>query len=166
MPGSKIQTAIERYLLARRDLLQLGREHPGRIGGNDNIIGRIGEFIALRFLEGLGQCPSKVSGSSNRGYDLIDGRRKTQVKVITEENQNGRTMRLTEPWNQLVLIELGERYRPIRIGILTKAQHQRALAENPNWSSTPVVTRTKLGANGLIGRYGRVYQGDEFPPTV
>jgi hypothetical protein len=162
MSDAKIQTAIERYLLARHDLLQLGRVHPGRIGGNDNIIGRIGEFIALRFLEGLGQQPTKVLGSSNQGYDLVEKHRKTQVKVITEENQKGRNVRLTEPWNQFVLIELGQHYKPVRVGILSKAQQEQALAENAGWSPTPIVKRTMLGPKGLIGRYGRVYQENEL----
>ena len=53
MPRAEIQSAIERYLQARHELLDLGRKHPGLIGGNDNILGRIGEFIALRFLQNL-----------------------------------------------------------------------------------------------------------------
>ena len=103
-----------------------------------------------------------MSQSSNPGYDLIDGQIQTQVKVITEENQKGRNVRLTEPWNQLLLIELGQHYRPVRIGVLTKEQHQKALSENSNWSSTPIVKRTMLGPKGLISRYGRVYQGNEL----
>lgn len=162
MFDAKIQGAIEKYLLARHELLQLGRVHPGRIGGNDNLIGRIGEFIALRFLEGLGQQPTKVLRSSNQGYDLLEEDRQTQVKVITEENQKGRNVRLTEPWNQFVLIELGMHYKPMRIGILTKTQQEQALAENAGWSPTPIVKRTMLGPKGLVGRYGRVYQENEL----
>lgn len=156
---TKIQAAIEKYLLARHEILELGREHPDRIGGNDNIIGRIGEFIALRFLERLGQNPIKILVSSNPGYDLVEGDRKTQVKVITEENIRGRTVRLKEDWDQLLLVELGEHYRPTRIGLLTKGQHRRAISEN-GWSSMPVISRTMLQSNGLIGRYGRVYKGE------
>lgn len=85
----QIQAAIDKYLEARHELLLLGKAHPHRIGGNDNIIGRIGEFIALRFLESLGQKPMKMEGSSNQGYDFIDGSVQTQVKVITEENKKG-----------------------------------------------------------------------------
>lgn len=161
MSDVQIQEAIDKYLQARHELLLLGREHPSRIGGNDNIIGRIGEFIALRFLEKLGQNPVKVKGASNPGYDLIDGALKTQVKVMTEENQNGRNVRLTEPWNQLVLIELGEHYKPKRIGLLTREQHTLSCRDNTTWSATPYVKRTMLGPKGLIGRYGRVYTSDE-----
>lgn len=162
MSDAEIQKSIDKYLQARHEVIELARKHPGRLGGNDNIIGRIGEFIALRFLERLGQKPVKVNGSSNQGYDFVDDEIKTQVKVITEENQKGRNVRLVEPWTQLVIIELGQRYRPVRIGLLTKAQQQRACAENPGWSITPYVKRTMLGPKGLISRYGRVYQGDEL----
>ena len=161
MSDAQIQAAIDKYLQARHELLLLGKTHPTRIGGNDNIIGRIGEFIALRFLESLGQHPEKVEGSSNPGYDLIEGTVQTQVKVITEENQKGRNVRLTEPWTQLVLVELGEHYKPKRIGLLTRAQHQQSCQDNPTWSVTPYAKRTMLGPKGLIGRYGRVYQGSE-----
>ena len=161
MSDAEIQRSIDKYLQARHELIELARKHPDRLGGNDNIIGRIGEFIALRFLERLGQKPLKVNGSSNQGYDFVEKDIQTQAKVITEENQKGRNVRLVEPWTQLVVIELGERYRPIRIGVLTKAQHQRACAENSGWSATPFVKRSMLGPKGLIGRYGRVYHGDE-----
>lgn len=162
MPDTQIQAAIDKYLQARHELLLLGKAYPSRIGGNDNIIGRIGEFIALRFLESLGQSPEKVMGSSNPGYDLIEGTIQTQVKTITEENQKGRNVRLTEPWTQLVLVELGSHYKPKRIGLLTRAQYQRACQENPTWSVTPYVKRSMLGPGGLIGRYGRVYEGGEI----
>lgn len=161
MSDTQIRAAIDKYLQARHELLLLGEVHPSRIGGNDNIIGRIGEFIALRFLERLGQNPVRVEGSSNPGFDLIEGTIQTQVKVMTEENQTGRNVRLTEPWTQLVLIELGEHYRPKRIGLLTREQHQQSCRENPTWSATPYVKRTMLGPKGLIGRYGRVYEGNE-----
>src|SRR5258706_13039508 len=108
MSDTDIQRSIDKYLQARHELIELARKHPGRIGGNDNIIGRIGEFIGLRFLESLGQKPIKADGSSNTGYDLLENEIKTQVKVITEENQKGRNVRLVEPWTQLVEIELGQ----------------------------------------------------------
>ena len=161
MSDEQIQAAIDRYLQSRHELLLLGKTYPARIGGNDNIIGRIGEFIALRFLESLGQRPLKVEGSSNPGYDLIEGTVQTQVKVITEENQKGRNVRLTEPWTQLVLVELGVHYKPTRIGLLTKSQLHQSCHDNSRWSVTPYVKRSMLGSKGLIGRYGRVYEGGE-----
>ena len=162
MSDTEIQESIECYLQARKNILDLSRKYPNRIGGNDNIIGRIGEFIALRFLESIGQIPQKIEGSSNPGYDLYEGSIKTQVKVVTEENQKGRNVRLKKPWNQFLLIELGKHYKPIKIGILSEAQHETALQENPSWSKSPIVKLTMLGEKGLIGRYGKVYGKDEI----
>ena len=82
MSDKRIQAAINRYLKARHQLIVFSEDYPERMGGNDNIIGRIGEFIALRFLERRGQHPRKHKSSSNKGYDLYEGRRRTQVKVI------------------------------------------------------------------------------------
>lgn len=154
MSDKIIQTAINRYLKARHELIDLSQDYPERIGGNDNIIGRIGEFIALRFLEGRGQHARKHKSSANKGYDLYEGRRRTQVKVITEENEAGRTTRLPKQWHQFILIELGKKYKCIRIGMLTSAQHRRARSEDARLSSRPYAARTMLNENGLIGRYG------------
>jgi len=160
MCDSEIKETIDTYIRARSNLIDLGRKYPERVGGNDNLVGRIGEFIALRFLEHrLGQNPSKVPETSNPGYDFIDGELLTQVKTITSENQRGRSVRLVEPWNQLVLIELGEDYKPKRIGVLTEAEHQRACEENPGWSRSPIVKLSMLSTRGLIGRYGTVFDG-------
>ncbi|WP_444935240.1 hypothetical protein ACJJIW_11720 [Microbulbifer sp. JMSA004] len=161
MSDIEIQEGIEEYLKARKNVLALGRKYPDRIGGNDNIIGRIGEFIALRFLESIGQNPQMVEHSSNPGFDLLEGETQTQVKVITSENRKGRNVRLKKPWNQFLLIELGEQYKPERIGVLTEAQHQKALNEN-NWSKSPIVKLTMLGPKGLIGRYGKIYAKNEL----
>lgn len=162
MSDSQIQTAIDAYLRSRHELLELSKQYPGRIGGNDNIIGRIGEFIALRFLESRGQSSVKVEGRANPGFDLVEGALRTQVKVITAENQRGSSVRLRDPWDQLVLIELGEGYRPARIGVLSKQQHLKACRENAGWSATPIVRRSMLGVKGIVGRYGTVYSGDEI----
>lgn len=162
MVDTEIEEAIENYLLARKKLLRLGEIYPERIGGNDNIIGRIGEFIALKFLENLGQKPTKMTLSSNAGFDLSEGRIKTQVKVITAENTIGRNVRLKKPWNQFVLIQLSEHYDPIRVGVLTETQHKKALKENEGWSKTPIVKLTMLGPKGLIGKYGTVYKEEQI----
>jgi len=157
-----IQQAIDHYLRARQAILKLGREVPGRIGGNDNIIGRIGEFIGLRFLEALGQEPIMMEGSSNPGFDLEEGNLRTQVKAITHENKRGRSVRLTPGWTQFVLMELGEHYTPERIGLLTSTQQEIALADNFAKTAMPVVSLMMLGSKGLIGVYGRVYTRDEL----
>ena len=162
MPDREIQAAIDSYLRARAALLELGRKYPHRFSGNDNIIGRFGEFVALQFLERLGQKPEKVISSSNPGFDLIEGSLRTQVKVITVENQKGRTVRLKEPWDQLLLIQLGPDYDPIRVGLLTKSQFTQAKMDGHLRSSTPFVALRMLGPKGLISKYGRVYQQHEI----
>jgi hypothetical protein len=73
VPDKAIKNAIDVYLKARHELLELGRAHPERIGGNDNIVGRIGEFIALHFLERQGRRPMRLLGGANRSFDLVDG---------------------------------------------------------------------------------------------
>ena len=162
MSDLEIQTALHEYLRARATLLELGRKYPHRFSGNDNIIGRFGEFVALQFLERLGQRPEKVVSSSNPGFDLIEGSLRTQVKVITAENQRGRTVRLKEPWDQLLLIQLCPDYRPLRIGLLTKTQFAKASKARHLASATPFVTLGMLGPKGLISKYGRVYQQHEI----
>ena len=163
MIDNEIHKSIEKYIEARKNILAIGRKYPERIGGNDNIIGRIGEFFAIKFLESLGQNPKMAPSSSNPGYDLEQSGIQTQVKVITSENKNGRNVRLKKPWTQFLLIELGENYKPKRIGLITEAQHQIALNENKTWSLTPYAKLTMLGNKGLIGKYGKVYSKDEMP---
>jgi hypothetical protein len=156
--NQRIERAIAGYIRARRNLIVLGQEHPELIGGNDNIIGRIGEYYAIKFLKRRGQLPIKALHSSTRGYDLKDTRSRvrTQVKVISTENKSGRTVRLTEPWDQLVLILLGDSYRPLKIGLLTKKQFVTARREHSNLSRNPYVKKTMLGINGIIGKYGTI----------
>jgi hypothetical protein len=49
MLDKEIQTAILDYLNSRKKILDIGNKYPDLIGGNDNIIGRIGEYIDIRF---------------------------------------------------------------------------------------------------------------------
>ncbi|MGY3265532.1 hypothetical protein [Lysobacter sp. HA35] len=162
MSDLEIQKAVENYFRARAELIALGRKHPDRFAGNDNIVGRFGEFIALRFLEHLGQTPTKVVGLSNAGFDLIEGELRTQVKVISAENQLGRSVRLKEPWDQLMLIQLCPDYRPFRLGLISKEQFLLARKAGQISSPNPFVTLGMLGPKGLISRYGNVYEQHEL----
>ena len=114
------------------------------------------------FLRKIGQNPKKVIGSSNPGFDLIDGSIMTQVKCITKENKNGKTVRLNIPWNQFLLIELDDDYIPERIGIINEKQFNNARNENSTLSQKPVVKLTMLSEKGLIGKYGTVYKKEEI----
>ena len=48
-----LEKAIIRYLKARKELLSIAASYPDHFSGNDNIIGRIGEYIAIKFLSCL-----------------------------------------------------------------------------------------------------------------
>ena len=61
-----------------------------------------------------------------------------------------------------MLIELGTNYECTRIGLLRSAQHRKACILNRAWSQTPVIKRTMLGDNGLIGKYGHVFTAREL----
>jgi hypothetical protein len=159
---AEIQDAINAYLKARAALRALGDSHPERMGGNDNLIGRIGEFMALRYFEQQGRRPKKVRGgnhSTNPGFDLVEGGSRIQVKVITHENKRGRSTRLRAPWTELLLIELGPDYRHCRIGHLRAKDHVAARKADMRLSKSPIVRRSMLEANGLIGLYGEVTRG-------
>jgi len=54
LKNRKIEDAINKYLTARNKIIELGERYPEEIGGNDNIIGRIGEYIGLQFLRRIG----------------------------------------------------------------------------------------------------------------
>ena len=149
----KIKKAILQYIKARKRVIALGNIYSA-INGNDSIVGRIGEYYAIKFLESINQQPEKILNSSNKGFDLQDGEILTQVKVITHENKKGRSMRLKEPWNQFLLIELNEDYLPKTIGLINKQQLELAVKEK-GWSQNPIVKRSMLGNKGLFGKYGQ-----------
>src|ERR1700683_5452055 len=164
---AEIQNAIHAYLKARSALRALGDSYPERMGGNDNLVGRIGEFMALRYFERQGRKPKKVRGgnhSANPAFDLVEGGARIQVKVISHENKRGHSTRLRAPWTELLLIELGPDYRHSRTGHLRAKDHVAARRADRRLSKFPVVRRSMLEANGLIGLYGEVTRGDDPPP--
>jgi len=153
----EIAKAIKTYIKARKHFLVVSEKNSEYLTGNDNIIGRIGEYYAIRFLESQGRTFKKAASNSQAGYDLICDNIKISVKIITAESMSQRTSRLTGEWDELFLIELNESYRPSRIGHLTKQQHNKASKENPSYSKNPYIKITMLGSSGLISRYGKVY---------
>lgn len=152
-----LRKASRDYLQARERFLSFANGTEA-LSGNDNIMGRIGEFIAWQFL--IDRHPRKPTDISNPGFDLIcDDHTRISVKMITHENHTGRTSRIKEPWEELIVIELGEGAEILRLGHLTKAQFNQARRAHPSWSETPYTSRSMLGRKGLIGRYGEVYLG-------
>ena len=99
-----------------------------------------------------------------KGYDFKDLKNhvRTQVKVITSENKKGRSVRLVEPWDQLVLLLLDQTYCISKIGILSKKAFIEARRKHPNLSPSPFVKISMLGKKGLIGRFGIVKQSKDL----
>ncbi len=154
----EIEKAINKYISARKNFFLIREKYPNELSGNDNVIGCIGEYFALQYLRKLGRIPQKVKSKVQKGYDLIEGRKKISIKVITGENITGKTTRLQNPWDEFILITLNKDYKVDRLGIITVNQFKKALKENKGWSENPIVKRTMLNDNGLIGRYGQVLQ--------
>ena len=69
MNNSKRKEICRNYLKARSEFLELANTDE-ILKGNDNIIGRIGEFIAFQFLEEKGRNPQTVLRLNNPGYDM------------------------------------------------------------------------------------------------
>jgi hypothetical protein len=156
---SDAEAVIAEYMAARSRFLAFAALHPEQLAGNDNIVGRIGEYLAICFLEKKGRSAQKVRSKSEKGHDLLVGPSRVSVKLLTSENANGRAMRLTDPWDELLLLEFDTASGEYQIGHLLRVQFDRAISENPGWSTNPIVKKTMLGKKGLIGRYGSIEGG-------
>lgn len=93
----------EQYLKARQDFLSRssGKLEPW-LFGNDNIIGRIGEFLAMLYLEQFhGLNPETARGDkmnpSKQSVDLLASGTWWSVKSITSENKRMVTSRYILP---------------------------------------------------------------------
>ena len=150
------------YLKARQNFLQIANEDE-ILKGNDNIVGRIGEFIAFQFFEKLNRKPKMNVNPVQKGYDIMcDKKVKVSVKMITHENKGGQTTQICEPWHEVLVICLNEDIEVEKIGHLTKEQFENAQNETNRWSQTPYTRKTMLNSNGLIGIYGKVYGPEEL----
>lgn len=153
-----VEYAIRNYLRARNHLLRVAQEHPHLLAGNDNIIGRIGEFIAISHLAKWGRTATKAESATQKGHDLLADGARISVKILTSENTFGRGVRLTDPWDELILIEFHTTSLEYRAGHLLRPNFEQAVLER-GWSRRPYVKRTMLGSRGLIGLYGVVENG-------
>ena len=89
------------YLMARRDFKVYSEteEMSQYLGGNDNYVGRIGEFLAMLYLKEFhGLSPKMARGGlhdeSRKSVDLLVDAKSEEwwsVKCVTDENQKGRT---------------------------------------------------------------------------
>ena len=160
MDFEKLKQASKDYLLARKKFLDIANA-TSELSGNDNIVGRIGEFIAYQFL--YNRNPRKNSNKSEKGFDIVcDDNVKVSVKTITHENQLGRTTRIKQPWDELLLIEIDITCSVTRIGHLTSIQFDNARHLWPNLSKVPYCKSSMLNPNGLIGKYGKVYLSNDL----
>jgi hypothetical protein len=162
MQIEELRKTAKSYLLARKKFLDVANE-TAELSGNDNIIGRIGEFIAYQLLENQNRSPIKNGSKSEPGYDLTcDSGTRVSVKTITHENETQRTTRIKEPWDELILIELNDSATIERIGILKKSEFKIARTENTRFSLEPYCKLSMLNPKGLIGMYGIVLQPAEL----
>jgi len=153
----QVEDAIRKYLSSRKVFFETDDRHPDLLTGNDNIVGRIGEYLAIKYLVRQGRKPIKAASKSQKGHDLVEGKARISVKILTSENVRGRGLKLTEPWTEFILINLDTISLAYQLGHITKRQFKIALKDNPSWSATPFAKRTMLGPKGLIGRYGEVH---------
>ncbi|MCB0724363.1 MAG: hypothetical protein KDC73_06635 [Ignavibacteriae bacterium] len=156
---SKLKKVCKNYLKARREFLDISNQQ-NELFGNDNIVGRIGEFIAIQFLRNYSRVPIKNLNKTQKGYDLLCNNKKISVKTITCENLTKRTTRIKDPWDELVLIELKEG-KIEKIGYIVKGRFQKAIRDE-FIRSEPYTKLSMLNPGGLIGRYGKVFTERKF----
>lgn len=148
----------KKYLQARREFLMEADKIP-ELSGNDNIVGRIGELIALQFLEKQNRSVTKVKNKVNKGFDLTCTEGSSiSVKLITTENKSGRTTKLKQPWSELILISLNDLYLVDRIGHITCERFQEAQADRLI-TQNAYADRKYLNNGHLFEKYGSLYQG-------
>jgi len=160
--GNKYLTARAEFLA---DVTKLYNQHQStELSGNDNIIGRIGEFVAFQYLKDLGCDIVKPKNlKSNPAFDFICNKHnhKISVKTITSENESGRTTRVKKPWDLFILVEIGSNQKVERIGTITSQQFAKAVKKNPKRSKQPYASRTMLNPKGLIGEFGDLVSKDK-----
>jgi len=166
----EIAEAIKAYLLARSRFFEVAEKYPHEMSGNDNIIGRIGEYLALQFLRSKGRCPKKTKSLSQEGFDLEEGVEpeilRISVKILTSENSKGLGAKLTDPWDEFLLIQFATSDLSGTVGLITREQFTQARAIDPTLSANPRAKSSMLGRKGLIGRHGVVAALPDVGPTI
>lgn len=153
----QFKTIAKNYLKARQDFL-LVAEKTDWLFGNDNLVGRIGEFIAFQYLREHDRDPKRPRIKTEKGYDFLcdAGKVRVSVKTITSENKAGSTTIISEPWDELILITLDSDLKIHKLGTITKEQFQKALDSGHLKSARPYARRTMVGTKGLISKFGRI----------
>lgn len=157
-----LKKTAKAYLRARKKFRKATDKIP-ELNGNDNLVGRIGEFVAFQFLQGKLKRKKVIRNTSavQKGYDIIADGKKVSVKIITSENISGRTTPIRDPWDELIFIDLGENAKIKRIGVLGRKGFEQALKNKFIKNRNPIARRSMLNATDLIGNYGKIYSGDD-----
>ena len=153
----KYKTTAKNYLEARKSFLAVANKTDW-LFGNDNLVGRIGEFIAYQYLHEHKRNPRRPKRKTEKGYDFIcdNGKTKVSVKTITFENKAGSTTIISEPWDELILITINDKVKVEKLGIITKSQFLEAIQNGHLKSKSPYARRTMVGRNGLINKFGKI----------
>jgi len=153
--------AVRAYGHSRRSFQTTQAKHPILLGGNDNKVGVCGEFWAKWYYHRKGYQITEVPCSNTEGYDFRckHGQEEIRisVKVVSDENKNGRQLQLKDSpnWDELVLVLLDDLMYPYRMGIATREQFNQA-KRNKVIGSRPSVSRSWVAKRGWMSRYGKV----------
>ena len=159
----KLKKLARDYLLARKKFRDEA-DKISELAGNDNIVGRIGEFIAILFLEKelkrkkIIKNPNQVE----RGNDIVADGKKVSVKIITFENIKGRTTPIKDPWDELIFIELGENLKVSQIGYISSDKFREATREKFLKNVNPITSRSMLKKGRLFDRYGKIFTSKDI----
>ena len=157
---SELQKLAKKYLSARKDFLSAIRQDHPELGGNDNIVGRIGEFIALQFLTNKNRTVTKCKSATNKGYDILcSAGRQISVKTITGESKTGRTTKLKQPWQELVMIYIGKDYEVEKIGHIHIEDFNVAVTQK-FIKLNAIADKKYLLEGGLFSKFGKLYSGE------
>ena len=158
---NNLKRLAKNYLKARHTFLTESKELPD-LSGNDNIVGRIGELVAIQYLRNQGRTVIKNLNPVEKGYDLkTDKEEQISVKIITAENKRGRTTRIKQPWTELIFIKLNHLYEVDTIGHITKTAFSKALEDGILKTQEPYTDIKLLADNGLFDLYGERKTGKD-----
>lgn len=152
------------YLLARKKFRD-ATDKDRLLSGNDNIVGRIGEFVVVQFLKKELKRKNVERNESpvQKGYDIIADGKRVSVKTITAENTSGRTTFIKQSWDEFVLVELGGDSRVLRIGYITNKDleiFRKSQSRKKDWC--PVASRSMFHKNGIFSqRKRKILEGVE-----
>lgn len=155
----KLQHLAVSYLKARKAFLTKSKDFES-LKGNDNLMGRIGELVALQFFKKeKGVDLEKAFKKNEKEYDLCSNDKKTRVsvKLMSCENKSGQTTKITGNWTDFIFVHLVD-YKVSEIGHVEKKDFDRAVKDG-KINKNPYTRRTMLNKDHLLGKYGKVLSG-------